>query len=217
MYQVVFQSDKKVNHVVYYNDPSDDNADYDAVTWISSVTGDSNFQIEMPMSELFKKDNTPYVLRLRFCHDNGDISTFSYAYSFKDGEPVIEFGDRDNFDRSNWSVIDFSSEQSGEEAIKVLDGDRTTFWHSRWSQNATSYPHHLTIDMGEQLEVSGFSFQQRDGQRKVKDLEIQVSDDAQNWDSKGAFQLKPINTVHHITLSNKSKFRYFKIVAKSSF
>jgi len=212
-----FSTDKDVNYVCFYNDPATDNADYDAVSWASPVKEGNAFEISMPISELHQKDNTPYVLRLRFCHTNGETSKFSYSYSLKNGEPVIEFGDKENFDRTNWQIIDFSSEENNELASYVLDGDANTFWHSRWSQNATSYPHHLTVDMVDILDVSGFSFLQRDGMRKVKDIEIMVSTDNTQWESMGNFQLKEINTLHHIKLNKKTSFRYFKIIAKSAF
>ncbi|MCZ4696197.1 hypothetical protein DWB61_16195 [Ancylomarina euxinus] len=212
-----FDTNKDVNYVCFYNDPATDNADYDAVSWAAPVEGGNAFNISMPMSELHQKDNTPYVLRLRFCHSDGEISNISYSYSLENNEPIIEFGDKENFDRTNWQVIDFSSEENNELASYVLDGDADTFWHSRWSQDATSYPHHLTIDMDAMHDVSGFSFLQRDGMRKVKDIEIMVSTDNAQWESIGNFQLKEINTLHHVSLGNKTSFRYFKIIANSAF
>ena len=92
----------------------------------------------------------------------------------------------------------------------MLDDDKSTFWHSRWSTDATTFPHHLTIDMAEVLDVSGFSFLQPDGQRKVKDIEIFVSQDNSNWKSMGDYELQKINTLHHVSLPGKTSFRYFK-------
>lgn len=212
-----FNTDKDVNYVCFYNDPATDNADYDAVSWASRVGETNAFSISMPINELHQKENIPYVLRLLFCHFNGEVSKFSYSFSLENNVPIIEFGDKENFDRTNWQVIDFSSEENKELASYVLDGDASTFWHSRWSQNVTSYPHHLTIDMAEMNEVTGFSFLQRDGMRKVKNIEILISKDNVNWESMGDFQLKEINTLHHIELTAKTKFRYFKIIANSAF
>ncbi|WP_054715959.1 discoidin domain-containing protein [Marinifilum fragile] len=212
-----YNTNKDVNYVCFYCDPATDNADYDAVSWASPVKGDNTFDISMPISEFHQKGNTPYVLRLLFCHVNGEISKYSYSFTFQNDVPIIEFGDKNNFDRTNWKVIDFSSEENNELASYVLDGDAETFWHSRWSQNATSYPHHLTIDMGDIQNVSGFSFLQRDGMRKVQDIEILVSNDNIQWESMGNFQLKEINTLHHVNLSNETKFRYFKIIMNSAF
>ncbi|PXY01723.1 hypothetical protein DF185_09660 [Marinifilum breve] len=212
-----FNTDKDVNYLGFYCDPATDNADYDAVSWASPVGTDNSFEVSMPISEFHQKGNTPYVLRLLFNHLNGEISKFSYSFAFKNDEPVIEFGDKENLDRSKWQVIEFSSEENNEFASHVLDGDANTFWHSRWSSNATSYPHYLTIDMNEIHKVSGFSFLQRDGMRKVKDIEILVSSDNSQWKSMGNFQLKEINTLHHINLSHEAEFRYFKIIMNSAF
>ncbi|MFD0761351.1 discoidin domain-containing protein [Lutibacter aestuarii] len=212
-----FQSDVDVNYVGYYNDPADDNADYDAVTWAAPISENNTFNIDMPLNELFKKDNTPYALRLRFCHINGEITTYSYAYKFVDNEPIIEFGDKEYLDRSNWEIESYSSQEDDALASYVLDNNPSTYWHSKWKQNAASYPHTLTIDMGENKLVNGFSFLQRDGMRKIKTIEILISTDATNWENKGTYELKNINTIHHINLTNESNFRFFKIIAKSAF
>ncbi|MBS2211125.1 discoidin domain-containing protein [Carboxylicivirga mesophila] len=211
------ECDVPVNQVCFYNDPATDNADYDAVSWSVALDGGNSFSVNMPVSELFQRGNTPYVLRLRFCHQNGAISTYSYAYTFKDDNLLIEFGDKDYLDRQGWSMVDFSSEEAGEQATNVLDGDHSTFWHSRWSTNAASYPHYLTIDMGQSQTINGFTFVQRDGMRKVKDIEILLSNDMENWESQGSFVLKNINTAHHIELNQPGTYRYFKVIAKSAF
>lgn len=212
-----FETDVEVNYIGYYNDPADDNADYDAVTWAEPVVNGNEFSVVMPIYELHKKGDTPYVLRLRFCHVNGEISTLSYGYTFSNNEPKIEFGDKNYLDRSKWEVISYSSEEDDGLASFIIDNNPATFWHSNWKQDASSYPHNIVIDMNEELTVEGFSFLQRDGMRKVKDVEILISADNENWQSQGNFTLKNINTIHHINLPKKETFRYFKIIAKSAF
>lgn len=211
------ESDVPVNQVCFYNDPATDDADYDAVSWSVGLDAGNTFSVNMPVDELFQRGNTPYVLRLRFCHQNGAISTYSYAYRFKDDNLLIEFGNKDYLDRQGWSIVDFSSEEAGEQAANVLDSDYTTFWHSRWSTNSAAYPHFLTVDMGQSQIINGFTFVQRDGMRKVKDIEILLSNDMENWESQGNFVLKNINTAYHIELNQPGSFRYFKVIAKSAF
>lgn len=216
-----FETDSKVNYVCFFNDPATDNADYDAVSWASAVKAGNRFEISMPMSELHQKGDTPYVLRLVFCHENGALTSKSFYYKLNNGVPVIEFGDKNYLSRTNWSVIDFSSQEEGGEgqtgrAKDILDGDPASYWHSRWTGTAASHPHHLTVDMSVVTEVAGFSFQQRDGARKVKDIEIYKSNDKTSWEKLGDYQLKNINTVHHLLLNEKSGFRYFKIVIRSA-
>ena len=212
-----YHSDIPVNYIGYYNDPSDDNADYDAVTWAEQVEGSPNFEMQMSITELYKKEDTPYALKLRFCHTNGEITTYSYGYQFMNNEPIIEFGDKEYLIRTNWRIISYSSEEDDALATYILDEDPKTYWHSRWKNDATSYPHSLTLDMGENVAVNGFSFLQRDGMRKIKDIEILISTDNKIWLSKGDYVLKNINTTHHVNLDGESTFRYFKIKAKSAF
>lgn len=220
----MFTSDITVNYIGFYNDPADDNADYDAVTWAAQVAEGNTFDISMPISELEKKGNTPYILRLRLNHINGDISNFSYDYEFVNGKPVIAFGNQNYLDRSNWNIVSYSSQedQGGEGAngyaSQILDDDPNTYWHSCWTGGCEAiYPHTLVVDTNETITAKGFSFLQRDGGRKIKGIEILVSSDNITWESKGDFILKNINTTHHVTLANEASFRYFKIIAKSAF
>ncbi len=216
-------SDIPVNYVGFYNDPADDNADYDAVTWATPTHG-NDFSISMPINELHKKGDTEYVLRLRLNHTSGDITNVSYAYKFKNDIPIIEFGDQDYLDRSNWTINSYSSQEDGGGenntgfATHLLDDNPETYWHSCWSNCSTNYPHHIIIDTGETISAKGFSFLQRSNlSRAIKDIEILVSTDNQNWNSLGSFALKEINSIHHINLDNTTSFRYFKIVANSAF
>ncbi len=216
-----FSSDKTVNYVCFFNDPATDNADYDAVSWATPVKTGNTFSVSMPVNELHQKANTPYVLRLLFCHENGELTSKSFSYKLNDGIPEIEFGDKNYLPRAEWKLIDFSSqEEQGEgatgRAVDILDGDGSTYWHSRWTTNAASQPHFLTVDMTRNVEVSGFSFLQRNGSRTIKDIEIYSSTDNQKWEKLGDFQLKNINTVQHVFLSSKSSFRYFKVLIRSA-
>jgi hypothetical protein len=94
----------------------------------------------------------------------------------------------------------------------VLDNNPTTYWHSQWTNGtAANFPHCITIDMNEENNVVGFSFLQRDGARKVKDIEIFASNDNQNWESVGKFDLKAINTLQHVFLTKAVNFRYFQV------
>ncbi|MEP2509584.1 MAG: hypothetical protein ABJH72_09520, partial [Reichenbachiella sp.] len=71
--------------------------------------------------------------------------------------------------------------------------------------------------MNEELVINGFSFLQRDGSRKIKDVEIQTSIDNMAWQSQGDYVLQEINTYQHIELVEPNTFRYFKVIAKSAF
>jgi len=126
-------------------------------------------------------------------------------------------------DKTGWDVIEFSSEASSGEgtnglAALVLDNDYATYWHSCWSEcdQTYNYPHNLTIDMTVDNTVKGFEIVQRNGSRKVKDFEIQISSDNEVWESLGDFILADTGSKQQISLEQEHSFRYFKIIAKSA-
>ncbi len=216
------QSDQKVNHVCIYHDPAIDDADYDAVSWVAPILNNNTFEQTMPINELYLRNETPYVLRLQFTFENGNSLSKSFSYYFKNGEPVFEFGDRDYLPRNEWSINDYSSqEEQGEgdtgRAAHLIDNAPLTYWHSQWASGVVAkFPHFISIDMNQTHDVAGFSFLQRNGARKVKDIEIYTSNDNQNWQMQGKFKLSAINTVQHVALSETSGFRYFKVVFLSA-
>lgn len=142
--------------------------------------------------------------------------------------PLTDTGGTTTFNPYNpsyWKVIGFSSQEAGGEgpvsgyATAVIDGDPTTYWHSRWSSDAAEPPHYLTIDMGMSLAVKSFSFIQRQyGSRNIKNIEIDVSNDGTNWQSLGSYPLQQTYNMETqtITLPATVNFRYFKLTVQST-
>lgn len=173
-----FQSNIPVTDITFYNRPENNTGGYTAMTWVGKPSNNNTFSIEMPLDEFREKGNLNYEFSIILHHENGMNTWSSYGYKFENDLPIINFGDRDEFDKSNWQIIDFSSEEiSGEgsingKAINLIDGDIETYWHSRWTNNLTNYPHHFTIDTNNSLHASGFSIAQRNGARKIKILKL---------------------------------------------
>lgn len=121
----------------------------------------------------------------------------------------------DEADKTNWTIVDFNSEEtSGERdtgrANDVIDGNVTTYWHSRWSSDAASYPHHFTVDMSKSMGIEGFVISQRNGSRKIKDFKIHVSQDNENWTTLVDSQLLNDASQQVQNLAERTTFRYFK-------
>ncbi|MEL7483049.1 MAG: discoidin domain-containing protein, partial [Planctomycetota bacterium] len=77
-----------------------------------------------------------------------------------------------------------TTEQTGYEASLAADGDPNSMWHSRWSDEGSSYPHELTIELGDTTRVHGLRYlarQDGNGNGKIGDFEILISGDAQSW------------------------------------
>lgn len=174
--------------ITFYNRPENNTGGYTAMTWVGKPSNNNTFSIEMPLDEFREKGNLNYEFSIILHHENGMNTWSSYGYKFENDLPIINFGDRDEFDKSNWQIIDFSSEEiSGEgsingKAINLIDGDIETYWHSRWTNNLTNYPHHFTIDTNNSLHASGFSIAQRNGARKIKNFKIEISNNNIDWE-----------------------------------
>ncbi len=82
-------------------------------------------------------------------------------------------------------VTDYSSSSGRSESPwALIDGRRDTFWHSEWHEpDAGTYPHHVTIDLGADTELRGFTVcpRQASGSSRVKKMALYLSMDGQNW------------------------------------
>ncbi|NSL87194.1 discoidin domain-containing protein [Chitinophaga sp. Mgbs1] len=215
-----FTAVKAVKDIAYYNrNTGNDNGGYNSVTFASKPIGTDSFRIVMPVSDFRDKGNTNYEFTIRLVHENGSISSYVASYSFVNDVPVITFGDKVVYDKTGWTVAAYSSQETASEsgaAANIIDGSGSTFWHSRWSSNATSYPHYITVDMGQALDVNRFTFKQRDS-RMVKVIEILTSNNNATWTSLGDFTLAQSTNPQNIVLSSVKNFRYFKLNMKSSY
>jgi len=91
---------------------------------------------------------------------------------------------RSRTDRSRWRVVSCTSFQAGEgEPEQVIDGDPSTYWHSRWRTNPTRNPHELVIDFGASLKIGAVAYRAREDMEngRVRDYAIYFSEDGKTW------------------------------------
>lgn len=137
------------------------------------------------------------------------------------------FDDYPNFDRTKWSIIDFSSEEANGEgpnngrAVFALDGDIGTFWHSNWSGAAPGPPHYIVVDMGEMKTIHGVSFvgRQGNGGGKPNDVDIQISADSTTWTDAVEFNLANNQDLQKQFLVKgfDQQIRYLKVIVNSAY
>ena len=225
-----YSSSTAVTDLVYFNDPNVNNEgtgvnkDYNAIAWTSKPINSDSFYVEMPINDLVEKaDNIPYELKLKMVHENGTVTETNYSYSFQNGLPVLNFSTRAEMSKQDWKVQSFSSEETSGEgtvngrAITLIDGNASTYWHSRWANNAAVYPHEFTIDLGSIKTANGLSITQRSGlSRSVKDAELLISNDGISFTSLGSYVFNNSNGPQYFNFSSVKSFRYFKLVAKSA-
>jgi len=135
----------------------------------------------------------------------------------------VNFSTRAELSKQAWKVLSFSSEETSGEgntngrAIALIDGNASTYWHSRWVNNAAVYPHEFIIDLGSNKTSNGLSVTQRSGlSRSVKDAEFFISNDGISFTSVGSYVFNNSNGTHYFDFNSTKSFRYFKLVAKSA-
>ena len=123
-------------------------------------------------------------------------------------------------DRSKWRVVSCTSYEADEgEPVHAIDGDPSTFWHSRWSVNPTHNPHELVIDFGAPLKIGAVVYRGREDREngRVKDYDIFFSADGKTWGhpaATGHFE-NDADEEQQATLIRPIIARFMKFVVKS--
>ncbi|MBI9064755.1 MAG: discoidin domain-containing protein [Marinilabiliaceae bacterium] len=224
-----FTSDIPVNAVIAYNDPyaKENDADYNAITWTTTEIKDGVATIAMPLNDIHSEFKMfPFEMRVKFCHENGRNTTFTYSYRFVDDKPDININmtEIQEFNKSLWTVLSISSEDTGnlnppaghKEAL--IDGDINVLWHSQWRNDPTSYPYEFVIDMSKEEMLKGMFWYQRQNNTNgsVKDIEILTSTDNTTFTSAGEFTLGVATSRQDVKFSAPVSGRYLKVILKNS-
>jgi len=225
-----YSSSVPVTDMLYFNDPNVDhegtggNHDYNAIAWTSKPISPDSFYVQIPILDLeYKSDNIPYEFKVKMVHENGNVTETDYAYTFFGGIPLLNFSTRTELSKEDWHIVSCSSEEtSGEEppngpAINLIDKNASTYWHSQWSKNAGNYPYEFVIDMGSIKNVDGLSITQRQGlNRSIKNAALYISKDGINFLLKGSYVFANKNGPQYFDFSERTNFRYFKIIANTA-
>ncbi len=91
----------------------------------------------------------------------------------------------DVISNSGWTLHFTDSEEApGYQAIRAFDGDPETFWHTRFTSNATALPHEIQIKLGGLYELTGFRYLPRQDSLLVGNIgtfEFHTSMDGLTW------------------------------------
>lgn len=218
-----FQSTVNVTDITYYLDPNVGNEgtgvnnDYNAVTWRSKVIGQDSFKVSLPVNQLFYKSNYAYELKVKLIHENGTVTQTTYYFDFVNNVPNIRM--LSEYDKTNWTVIAQSTQESDFPATNIIDAKGATYWRSKYSNGTPAVlPHVIRVDMAVQQNVHGISLAQRaDGLKPVKDFEIQYSNSpSTGFVSAGTFVLANKLGPQYFDLSTPVNARYFRFVVISN-
>lgn len=126
-------------------------------------------------------------------------------------------------DRGVWQIVDFDSEEAGGEgdypkgyADAVLDGNPTTFWHSKWSNLppgfVVKYPHWLTFDLMREVKLWSAEINERIDQKYVTDIQILGSPSKSGpWTKIKDYKLLNTNNTQTILFDDTVSYRFIKM------
>jgi hypothetical protein len=128
--------------------------------------------------------------------------------------------------KNGWTIVtpNADEELTGQGPVNgrlalLIDGDESSYWHSKWqpANQATSFPHTFTIDMGAAKKIVGFGVAQKpDLGRAVRDMDLYVSNDGVDFTLVKSYQLAYSESIYYLSLPAPLTFRYFKMVAKTA-
>ena len=125
--------------------------------------------------------------------------------------------------KSGWSISSFSSEETSGEgatngrAATLIDGSESTYWHSRWTSSAASYPHQVVIDLGSSKSAKGLSLVQRSSlSRAVKNFQVLTSTDNVNFTAVNSYVAQNAAGVQYFAFGSTQTLRYLKVIATSA-
>lgn len=119
----------------------------------------------------------------------------------------------------NMSLISYSTQDDEMgDAKQSIDGNETTYWHSRWRTGKDSLPYELIYDLGANYNITKMSFLNRQNNFNgyVKSVQLSTSKDGTVFSNPINIQLLAQKTWQHIGVSQPMG-RYVKVLVTSTF
>ncbi len=124
--------------------------------------------------------------------------------------------------KKGWKVFSANSSMPDSKPWKAIDGKPKTFWHTEWKPKKPKHPHHISVDLGKEHEIHGFSYLTRQDKTlngTINEYDFYISNDKKKWGepvSSGIFEdIKYDRGLQVIYFDKMIKGRYIKLVAKS--
>lgn len=120
-----------------------------------------------------------------------------------------------------WKVVDCDSEDGDEGgARKAIDDDPSTFWHTSYRDGVDPMPHHLTVDLGQMVSITGFAYNPRQDQWDggiILKARFEVSQDGKTWvvalDDVDFDNIVNSRRQQIVNVPSPTTARYFRITA----
>lgn len=190
---------------IYVSDDTDNWGD-PVVSRTGNASGSSEERLEENVTGRYVK------LEVTSMHGYPSVSACDFKVMLKDESQATPQDPEENvaLGKTGYSS---SNETADLTADKAFDGDVSTR-ASRWSSNVGNPPHWLYVDLGEQMDVKTVRIYWET--RKATNYEIQVSDNAQDWDTVKTLTQRPASTTDTITLDETVQARYVRLYINAS-
>ncbi len=128
-------------------------------------------------------------------------------------------------DRQGWRIVRTDSEEKGEKegpAALLLDGDKSTIWHTEYKSRQAGYPHEVVVDMAKESTCSGLCYTPRAnrGNGTIENFELYASHDGADWGKAvvaGSFsEHDQGGESFEVLFDEPLTTRYFRFVATSA-
>ena len=111
------------------------------------------------------------------------LSSFDKSQSAAIAELNLLDAEGKSISHQNWTIAYVSSEELIKEngvAENAIDGQTFNSWHSEWSSGKHIFPQYIVIDLGKEVEISGYSYVPVSGNNikgKIKDYQVFIGND----------------------------------------
>ena len=135
---------------------------------------------------------------------------------------MSRFKSYNKMDMSTWTLVKFSDEETEGEgdfgrAAQAIDGNSSTYWHSRWKTSKAAFPHYLILDAGKDTTITGLTlYQSRESKYRAKNFRISTSEDGKTWKSRKN-GLLPDSNNPEFDFGMEITSRYFRLDFISSY
>ncbi|MCD6544193.1 MAG: alpha-L-fucosidase [Flavobacteriaceae bacterium] len=159
-----------------------------------------------------KPNKTSQLYTESFIFSSGEVKAFADIHD-KNG-PIAShiFGSI----KKDWKLLSVDSEKNRHKASNAFDGFKNSYWQSYPNG---SNKHHISIDLGKEYELTGFSYtpQKENASGMIEKGIVKTSNDGKKWQTLEEFTFgnlinDPITRRHNF--KNLVKTRYIRIESK---
>lgn len=161
-----------------------------------------------------RKYDTPFSFRSVYVPEDAAIDTFQTAWT------TIAVSGEYKVSKTGWQITGFSTQEPAEGApnglaTAVIDDKLNTFWHTQWSGGSPGYPHWFTVDLGQEVPVTGIEVFRRQGNGNGQTKhQFFYSIDGIDWIDFGTFPMNAtVNSAQIFRNTTTPTARYIKYVA----